>query len=892
MRGPIATDGIIAADAKPDGIAVNTLAQASAGPCYRRGTQILTNRGEVPIETLQIGDCVMTMSGVTRPIRWIGRRSYSAATAAGNLELLPVMIREGALNEGVPRRDLWVSPQHAMFLDGMLIEARALLNDVSIRQAKSVDEVSYLHLEFEQHELIYAEGALAESFVGDEERSGFDNAAEYLMMYPEHAAAPARYCVARAVEGEALRAVRKRLADSSAAQHPCSAGASSWRGQLDLVNRERIAGWAQDNTEPERRLMLRILDNGTSIGELLADTYRADLKVAGIGDGCYAFSLAVPGGLAPEIRHLIEVQRVDDGRALNGSPYILEASVNAVGLMRNALPAPWHGSLDTVTRHRIEGWAWDKAAPDGPVALVILNNGEVIARTLANRYRKDLQGAGMGDGRHAFSIIIPGGLSPLTRHVIQVLGEADGCEMQGSPAIIAPTSGFDAALEHAISTAVSALGPAERERALAFLAAQSERLLQDDADAAAGREERLIRRQLERRWGKAQRFSAPSAAAPPLRRALVIDDLVPATDRDARSTAIRSHMRALQELGYEVSFVAAEELAPQGNAFAELEAQGIKCCRTPYYASVEEVLRRQHDSFDLVYLHRVSNAAKYLALARRYCQHARILYAVSDLHHVRVARQASIEGRPELLAYSRRLRLAETTAARSANAVITHSSVEAAWLRQTVSDCNVHVVPWAVPVRPTTRPWSERRGIAFIGNFGHSPNLDAAQFLTADIMPRVWRENQSIECLLVGSRMPEAIKRLSARGILPMGHVPDISTIYERVRVVVAPLRYGAGVKGKVLECLAAGVPCVLSPIAAEGIALPDSLAQAICADAAQMAAQILRLHENEAESQAALQAGLGFIAAGYSEEVVVKHLLAAIETRPGEGTAEVAVAP
>ena len=351
-------------------------------------------------------------------------------------------------------------------------------------------------------------------------------------------------------------------------------------------------------------------------------------------------------------------------------------------------------------------------------------------------------------------------------------------------------------------------------------------------------------------------------------------------------------MRALQALGYEVSFVAAEELSPRAGAFAELEAHGIECCRAPYYASVEEVLRRQHDSFDLVYLHRVSNAAKYLALARRYCQTARILYGVSDLHHVRVARQAKVEGRPELLAHSRRLRLAECTAARSANAVITHSSVEAAWLRQTVTDCNVHVVPWAVPVRPTTWLWSERRGIAFIANFGHSPNLDAAQFLTADIMPRVWRENRSIECLLVGSRMPESLKRLSAPGILPMGHVPDLSTIYERVRVVVAPLRYGAGVKGMVLECLAAGVPCVMSPIAAEGIPLPDSLACAICADAAQMAAQILRLHENEAESQAALQAGLAFIAAGYSEEVVVARLRAAIETRRAAGAPDVALAP
>lgn len=338
--------------------------------------------------------------------------------------------------------------------------------------------------------------------------------------------------------------------------------------------------------------------------------------------------------------------------------------------MRNAPPASWRGSLDLATRDRIEGWAFREDMPQMPMALVILSNGQPIARVLANRYREDLESAGIADGRHAFAVVIPGGLSPLTRHVIQVLGEADGCEMPGSPVIIEAATAFDAALEHAVTTAVSALAlPAERERVLAFLAAQTERLLQGNADAAAGREARLIRRRFERRWGKAGNPSeSPSATMSP-RRALVVDDLVPAVGRDAGSTAIISHMRALQALGYEVTFVAAEELSPPASATMEWEARGILCCNAPYYVSVEEVLRRQVDSFDVVYLHRVSNAAKHLALARRYCPKARILYSVADLHHVRVARQAKVEGRPELLADSRRLRAPECMAASCASAV-------------------------------------------------------------------------------------------------------------------------------------------------------------------------------------------------------------------------------
>ncbi len=92
-------------------------------PCYCGGTLILTDRGEVAVEKLAIGDKVMTADGVARPIRWIGRRSYSGRFARGN-HVLPICIKAGALDENVPRRDLWISPNHAMFLEGVLSRPR------------------------------------------------------------------------------------------------------------------------------------------------------------------------------------------------------------------------------------------------------------------------------------------------------------------------------------------------------------------------------------------------------------------------------------------------------------------------------------------------------------------------------------------------------------------------------------------------------------------------------------------------------------------------------------------------------------------------------------------------------------------------------------------------
>lgn len=179
--------------------------------CYLRGTRIATREGERPIETLQIGDRVMTRAGVLRPIRWIGRRRYSPETVFGNRDLAPVLLRAGALSENVPRRDLWVSPEHAMYVDGALFPARALVNGLSIVQDTAARELRYYHIEFETHDVIIAEGAFSESFVDDESRAMFDNGAEYSRLYPDSPAVPAVFCAPRIEEGATLEAVRGRL---------------------------------------------------------------------------------------------------------------------------------------------------------------------------------------------------------------------------------------------------------------------------------------------------------------------------------------------------------------------------------------------------------------------------------------------------------------------------------------------------------------------------------------------------------------------------------------------------------------------------------------------------------------------------------------------------------
>lgn len=190
------------------GVQINAVGTA----CYCPGTLIATPAGEAAVEKLAIGDLVVTASGAARSIKWIGRRSYAGRFARGQTQILPIRISAGALADGVPRRDLVVSPLHAMFINGVLIPAGALINGVSVVQLPAGERIDYVHVELDTHDVILAEGAPSETFVDDESRGMFHNAAEYASMYPDAVRVAARYCAPRVEEGAILESVRARLA--------------------------------------------------------------------------------------------------------------------------------------------------------------------------------------------------------------------------------------------------------------------------------------------------------------------------------------------------------------------------------------------------------------------------------------------------------------------------------------------------------------------------------------------------------------------------------------------------------------------------------------------------------------------------------------------------------
>jgi O-antigen biosynthesis protein len=404
-------------------------------------------------------------------------------------------------------------------------------------------------------------------------------------------------------------------------------------------------------------------------------------------------------------------------------------------------------------------------------------------------------------------------------------------------------------------------------------------------DAARGvkRHQTLNRRKFVARWRGTLASHRLNGEAPELacergvqRRALFIDDLVPTPDQDAGSQAAVQHIRALIRLGYKVTLLPSANLAHAGTHARQLQRMGVEVLYAPHVGSVEQHLRQSRTPIDLVYLHRFGNASQYTGLVRRLHPTARVLYNVADLHFLRLQREAEHTGNQALADTARLLRRSELSAIQAADVTVVHSAVEQQLLADAVPDARVCVVPWSYRVAASAAIDSGQ-GVLFVGGYRHAPNVDAARWLVGEVMPLVWRELPRLRCTLVGSHMPAEVRALGTLRVEVLGHVQDLAPQYARCRVAVAPLRFGAGIKGKVLEALASGRPCVMTPVAAEGLELPGPLASLVHAGADGLARAIVDLHHDAERHAQAAEAGRAFIAASFSEAALDAALATAL---------------
>lgn len=282
----------------------------SVAPCYLQGTLIRTPEGDRPVEMLRAGDSVVTLGGDAKVVKWIGHRSYEAEFGASEAFVRPVVFKAGSLGGGLPVRDLKVSPQHGMLVDGAMVPAAALVNGVSIMRDQNPGDVSYFHIELDSHEAVFAEGAASETFVDHDSRAMFDNADEYNMLYGNAATCPVEQ--PRLEEGSELAAIRRRLAEiAGIAAAPAAAGPVI--GKLERIENGVLQGWMVDAAGAEA-VEAEVLVDGEVVGRVVANRYRGDLDQAGIAGGRGGFTIALPA--SAERLEQVSVRRIVDGQVL------------------------------------------------------------------------------------------------------------------------------------------------------------------------------------------------------------------------------------------------------------------------------------------------------------------------------------------------------------------------------------------------------------------------------------------------------------------------------------------------------------------------------------------------------------------------------------------------
>ena len=328
-------------------------------------------------------------------------------------------------------------------------------------------------------------------------------------------------------------------------------------------------------------------------------------------------------------------------------------------------------------------------------------------------------------------------------------------------------------------------------------------------------------------------------------RVLVIDDSVPAPDRDSGSVRLTAVLEILRSLGCNLTFVARG--VEFGGAYVQgLKAMGVEVLCQPDLWHVGQLLAARGSEFDLVWACKYRSAHECVTAVRRCAPRALFVLDSVDVHYLRETREADITGEPAVRRRSALTRELELAMVRDADVTLVVSESERSALLVEVPDADIRIVSNVVPTASSFPGFGERRDMLFVGGFGHRPNVDAINWYAREVWPHVRRRLPDARTLVIGSAMTEAVHSLAGNGIETLGHVPDLAPHLQRSRLSIAPLRFGAGVKGKINAAQASGLPVVATSIAVEGMNL-ESGRDVLVADTAEAFADaVVRLHEDE----------------------------------------------
>jgi GT2 family glycosyltransferase/glycosyltransferase involved in cell wall biosynthesis len=331
------------------------------------------------------------------------------------------------------------------------------------------------------------------------------------------------------------------------------------------------------------------------------------------------------------------------------------------------------------------------------------------------------------------------------------------------------------------------------------------------------------------------------------RRVLVLDHCTPTPNQDAGSVTVFNLLLLLREMNFQVTFIPEDNFLYMPEYTSSLQRVGVEVLYAPYVTSVVQHVEEYGARYDLAFLFRPEVIERHLKSVRKHCPNAKVLYHTVDLHYLRMTREAQLQSNKAKQEAADAMQQREFAAMRAADASIVHSTVELELLRPLLPSVNLYVFPLIMEIKGSTRPFTKRKDIVFVGGYQHTPNVDAVKYFVGEIMPLLRKKLPGVCFYAVGSNPPAEIKDLASQDVEITGFVADLPSLLARMRVSVAPLRFGAGIKGKIGTAMAVGLPVVATSIAAEGMSLINEENILVADEPESIADAISRVYQNEA---------------------------------------------
>ena len=353
------------------------------------------------------------------------------------------------------------------------------------------------------------------------------------------------------------------------------------------------------------------------------------------------------------------------------------------------------------------------------------------------------------------------------------------------------------------------------------------------------------------------------------RRILVADHRVPRADLAAGDKVTIGLLRDLCALGFDVTFVSMDMRESPGYD-EQLEVLGVRVVNSSSgFKYATHYIDAEGHSFGAYYLIRVDVAEAILPTARLVAPDAKIVFHDPDLAFLRETREAEIKKDSIALAAARKMRDRELEIMRSSDLVALISPEEVQHIRAELPDKPISICQALyAPVVENPPGYAARRNIFFLGGFAHTPNLDAVLWFADKVWPQIHKALPDAEFHIIGAEMPNEIRDLGKiPGVKAVGFVRDLGPVLKQMRVGVAPLLFGAGIKGKVGVTIGAGVPCVCTTIAAEGMGIVDGVHARVADEPGEFANAVIQLYNDEAAWRRMSDNGRALVRERFGEE-------------------------